>query len=60
MNKLKELRLAKNMNQECLAKQLGIARTTVSMWETGKAMPRVDTLRKLAEIFGCSVDELLN
>ena len=53
------VRKSKNMTQMKLASSLGVARTTVSMWETGKSKPRADMLVKLSEIFGCTVDELL-
>lgn len=46
------------MTQAELAKELGIDRSTVAKWETGKANPRVELLPKLAEILNCSIDEL--
>lgn len=56
---LKELRLAKKVNQQTLANHLNISRSTVSMWETGSCEPDSDTLIKIAEYFGVSVDFLL-
>lgn len=47
-----------DMTQAELAKELGIDRSTVAKWETGKANPRVELLPKLAEILNCSIDEL--
>lgn len=49
----------KKLTQEQLARDLGVRRSTVAMWETGKAMPRAALLPKLADILGCTVDELL-
>lgn len=57
--KLKELRQAKKLTQIEIAKELGVSHTTVSMWETGAALPRAGKLIKLADILGCTVDELL-
>lgn len=55
---IETLRVSKNMTQEQLAEQLGIARSTVAMWESGEAMPRSDKLPELAKILNCSIDEL--
>ena len=57
--KLKELRQAKKLTQIEIAKELEVSHTTVSMWETGAAFPRAGKLIKLADILGCTVDELL-
>lgn len=57
--KIKALRESKNMTQEQLAAEVGVERTAVAMWETGKSSPRVQTLLKLAKTFNCTVDELV-
>lgn len=59
MKKIKELRGLNNMTQEDLALKLGVARTAVSMWETGESKPRLENLIQLSKIFNCSVDELV-
>ena len=59
MNDLKRIRMQKNITQVELAEMLGISRTAVSMWETGEALPRAETLKRLAKILGCTIDELL-
>ena len=41
---LQELRKEKGLTQEQLAEQLGVARRTVSRWETGANMPDLDIL----------------
>lgn len=56
---IKELRRSKKMTQEELSSLLNVSRTTVTMWETGKALPRAELLPNLAQILGCTVDELL-
>ena len=48
------------LTQAELAEELEVTRSTVAMWETGKALPRADTLLKMAEILGCTVEELLS
>lgn len=41
---LQTLRKEKGMTQEQLAEKLGVARRTVSRWETGSNMPDLDVL----------------
>ena len=57
--RLKEYRKKKNIRQSDLAKQIGVSRSTVSMWEIGASQPDNDLLLKLSQILDCSVDELL-
>lgn len=56
---IKILREEKGLRQEDIAKQLNINRSTVAKWETSNVLPRADKLIKLADILGCTVDELL-
>lgn len=57
--KFKELRLQANLLQQDVASKLGVDRSTVAKWEAGEAMPRVDKLKDIAELYGCTIDELL-
>lgn len=59
MNKIKELRIAKNLNQSRLAQIIGIAQPTLSGWETGRTQIDYDNLIKLANFFEVSIDYLL-
>ncbi len=59
MNKIREYRKQRKWTQEELAKRLGVERSAVAKWESGKSQPQAARLVALAEIFGCSVDELL-
>lgn len=45
-------------SQKQLADMLQIDRTAVSKWEVGVAKPRAEILKKLSEIFKCSMEEL--
>lgn len=47
------------MTQNELAEKLGVTNKAVSKWETGKSKPTTNTLRKMAALFGQSIDELL-
>ena len=57
--KLKELRIKAHLGQAELAKLLGIAQTTYSGYERGYRKPTPEMLKKLADFFGVTVDELL-
>ena len=57
---IKENRQRCNLTQEQVADQLGVSRQAVSKWENGTAEPSTANLLTLAELFGLSVDELLN
>lgn len=54
------LRSEKQLSQEELAGLAGVSRQSVSKWETGTAVPELDKLQRLCEIFGVSLDCLVN
>ena len=54
------LRKYHNLSQEELAEQLGISRQTLSKYETGESLPDIEKCKMLADIFGVSMDDLLN
>lgn len=41
------------------ANYMGVSLTTVSAWENGHRLPKADKLSKIADYYGCTVDELL-
>jgi transcriptional regulator with XRE-family HTH domain len=57
--KIKELRESRGILQTELASYLGIARNTLSQYETGKRSPDLDTLQKIADFFDVSIDFIL-
>ena len=59
-NKLKELRISRNMTQEAVAEYLGVSSQTVSKWERGLLSPDIYLLPKIALLFKCSIDSLFN
>lgn len=59
MNRIKEIRLVNNMKQSDLADKLNVTQATVSGWESGRRTPDLETVRRIAELFDCSIDELL-
>ena len=54
------LRKEKEMTQKQLAYLLNITDKAVSKWERDIAWPDIQTIPKLAEILGVSVEELMN
>ena len=59
MNRIKSLRLQREMKQSDLAARLNVQQGTISNWETGKTEPDLDSLSKMAEIFDVSADYIL-
>ena len=59
-DRLKELRISKNLSQEELSNILNVRKSSISNWETGKATPTFDMLTKIAQYFGVTIDYLLN
>ena len=41
------------------AEKLNVSQSTVSMWETGVNLPRVEKLREISRLYNCTVDDLL-
>ena len=54
------LRIEKNLSQGGLADALEVSRQSVSKWENNSAVPELDKLVKMAQLFGVSLDELVN
>ena len=57
--KIKKYREKKKMTQVEVADVLGVKPATISKYEAGTIEPNIGSLKKLAELFGVSVDELL-
>lgn len=57
--RLRQIRLEKNVSIENIAKCLNVSIQCIYNYETGKREPKLETLKKLAELFNCSIDELL-
>lgn len=57
--RLKELRVLKELSQDDLAKTLGLAKSSISMYEKGKRKPSFEVLESLADFFNVDMDYLL-
>lgn len=59
-DKLKKLRLSKNLTQVQLAKLVYVSRSAIAKWEQNRGFPNIDALQRISEIFEISIDELLS
>lgn len=47
------------LTQNEVAERLDVDQSAISLWETGRTQPRAALLVKLADLYLCTVDELL-
>ena len=59
-DKIKLYRENKKMTQNEIANILDVSPATVSKYESGALEPNIESLKRLAELFEISIDELLN
>ncbi len=59
-DKIAYLRKKHSMSQEQLADKLDISRQAIYKWEAGMSIPELEKIKRLAEIFEVSFDDLLN
>ena len=59
-NSLFDARKKKGLSQEEVAEKLGVSRQTISKWETEETVPDIYQAKKLAKIYGLSLDELID
>lgn len=57
--RLKRLRQSMHLSQEQVARLLGVDRSTISSYESNVRQPPLDTLSRIADVFGVSTDYLL-
>lgn len=53
------LRTERNLSQGDFADALEVSRQSVSKWENNSAVPELEKLMKMAELFGITLDELV-
>lgn len=58
-NNLFNARKKKGLSQESVAEKLGVSRQTISKWETDETLPDIRQSKKLATLYGLSLDELI-
>ena len=58
--KLQELRKRRELTQEELAEALYVSRTAISKWESGRGYPGIESLKRIADFYSVTIDELLS
>lgn len=56
---LRAARERKNMTQKEVADNIGVAKSTYSLYESGNREPNVQTIKKIADTLNVSADDLL-
>lgn len=56
---IKKRRKRLGLTQREMSEKLGVKQNTLSQYEKGKREPGINMLRKLADLFGCTIDDLL-
>lgn len=57
---LKYFRKQGGLSQEELAEKIDVSRQSVAKWESGETLPDIIKCRELANLFGTTIDNLIN
>ena len=57
-NRIEEIRNAKGIRQDDLAKLMGVSRQTISSLENGRYNPSILLAHKIAKFFGMTIEEV--
>ena len=57
--KIYDLRVNAGISQEQLAEKISVSRQSVSKWELDQALPQIDKVLLICDLFNVSTDELL-
>ena len=57
-NRIEEIRNAKGIRQDDLAKRMGVSRQTISSLENGRYNPSILLAHKIAKFFGMTIEEV--
>lgn len=56
---LRDVREQKGLSQKEVAKKIGVAKSTYSLYESGNREPNVQTIKKISDVLNVSADKLL-
>lgn len=59
MNRMKECRRARHMTQKEVGKIIGLSQATISLYEKGTHEPDMQTLKRLSQVYGVSIEYML-
>ena len=57
---IKKLRQEAQLSQEELAERIYVSRQTISKWESNLSSPDIQSCKAMADVFGISLEELLD
>ena len=57
--KIKDIRRSKNETQKQLSIAVGVVQQSVAAWESGRCLPNIPSLIRIAEHYGVSTDSIL-
>ena len=57
--RIKVVRIDKNITQACVAKKCNVSRSTVIKWEKGESFPELNSMLKLCNLYDCELGYLL-
>jgi transcriptional regulator with XRE-family HTH domain len=60
VTEIRRLREERGISQQELAQALGVTQGAVSHWENGVRKPDIDDIVKIAQLFNCKVDDLID
>ena len=55
-DKIRQVRVARNLTQQDLADKMGLKRNTISQWESGSRNVSVEQLIEIAKVVGVTLD----
>lgn len=55
---IRKYRKKKGLTQVAVAKEMGVAPSTIAQWETGARNPNIRQVPMLATVLECTLDEL--
>lgn len=55
---LREARIFAKLTTIEVAKEIGVAQSTITSWETGKSRPNKAELFYLAMLYGCDIEDI--
>ncbi|MNH50481.1 hypothetical protein D3C73_20950 [compost metagenome] len=56
---IKDIRIQKNISQDQMASDLGVSRQAVSKWENNSALPDIENIMYISDLYGVSLDALI-
>lgn len=60
LNRIKEVLVEQGRNQKWLAEKMDVEQNTTTNWCANSTQPRLSELKKIAELLGVSMCDLLN